>query len=84
MDAIELGQRFVKVSGPPLVWEASELVNDREGIRHFRLRNTSEPTTSILISERALLNPRYFRTADVQAIRRSFLSKFDALRTGKP
>jgi len=84
MDAIELGQRFVKVSGPPQIWEASELVNDREGIRHFRLRNTSEPTTSILISERALLNPRYFRAADAQAIRRSFLSKFEGLRINRP
>ena len=80
MDEVELGQRFMKVSGPHQIWETSEMVRDLEGIRHFRLRNVNEPTTSILISERALLNPRYFRVVNVENIRRSFLSKLEGLR----
>jgi hypothetical protein len=35
-------------------------------MRHYRLDNVADPSKSILISEHALLNSRYFRAVDAQ------------------
>jgi hypothetical protein len=70
MPEIEVGQRFRKVSGPPNAWEVVGVVIGSEGMRHYRLDNVADPSKSILISERALLNSRYFRAVDAQRPRR--------------
>jgi len=64
MAEIEVGQRFRKVSGPPNVWEVVKLVIGSEGMNHYRLDNVADPSKSILISEHALLNSRYFSAVD--------------------
>ncbi|HLI13888.1 MAG TPA: hypothetical protein VKY65_20025 [Alphaproteobacteria bacterium] len=60
---IEIGERFTKVGTPRPVWKVHRLVVDQEGLRHFRLQDEQDPSKTILISERALLNRRFFRPA---------------------
>jgi hypothetical protein len=64
MAEIKVGQRFKKVSGPSNVWEVVRLVIESEAIRHYRLNNVADLSKSILISEHALVNSRYFIAVD--------------------
>jgi hypothetical protein len=64
MAEIEVGQRFKKASGPSNVWEVVRLVIESEAIRHYRLNDVADPSKSILISEHALVNSRYFIAVD--------------------
>lgn len=80
MAEVRPGQRFRKAAAAIHTWEVRELVIDREGIRHFRLCDVKDPSRSILVSERALLNPRYFRAVGSQQAPRSLLSRIAAFR----
>lgn len=80
MVEVRPGQRFRKAAAALHTWEVGELVIDHEGIRHFRLRDVKDPSRSILVSEQALLNTRYFRAVDAQKIRRSLFSRLAAFR----
>jgi hypothetical protein len=64
MAEIKVGQRFKKASGPSNVWEVVRLVIESEAIRHYRLNNVADLSKSILISEHALVNSRYFIAVD--------------------
>lgn len=60
----EIGQRYTKVGVPMMTWEiALERMIDFKKVRHFLLRSLEDPSRTILVSEKALLNPRLFRPA---------------------
>jgi hypothetical protein len=58
---IEVGQHYQMTSPPGTVWELLEPVLDSMKIRHFRIRQVDDPTTTKLISEHTLANERLYR-----------------------
>lgn len=64
MPQTEIGQRYTKVGVPMQIWEVElERDIDFKRVRHFLLRNMEDPSRTILVSEKALLNPRLFQPA---------------------
>ncbi len=61
MRKIEVGQHYQMTSPPGTVWELLEPVLDSVKIRHFRIRQVDDPTTTKLISEHTLANERLYR-----------------------
>lgn len=67
MHQTEIGQRYTKVGVPMQLWEIELERNiDFKKVRHFLLRSLEDPYRTILVSEKALLNPRLFRPAIVR------------------
>jgi len=54
----------MKVAGPSQIWEVYELTFDLVGIKHCRLRDVRDRTRTILISEWALMNQRFYQPID--------------------
>ncbi|HLI13110.1 MAG TPA: hypothetical protein VKY65_16070 [Alphaproteobacteria bacterium] len=54
------GDCYRKTGRPKPVWEVERLIAEIDGIRHFRLRDRADPSSTIVVSERALFNRRYF------------------------
>ena len=54
------GQRYRKVDAVPVVWEVVAVRPDLEGMRHCRIVDVNDRTTSKLISEKTLTNPKFY------------------------
>ena len=64
MQQTAIGQRYTTVGVPMQLWEVELERNiDFKKVRHFLLRSLDDPSRTILVSERALLNPRLFQPA---------------------
>ena len=57
---VNIKQRLTKVAGLSQTWEVYGMMSDLVGIKHCRLLDVHDRTRTILISEWALLNPRFY------------------------
>ncbi len=65
MPQTEIGQRYKKVGLPSQVWEVEiERATNFDTTHHFLLRSMEDPLRTILVSEKALRNPRLFQPAE--------------------
>ena len=58
---VKIGQRFMKVAILSQIWEVATLKPGPGGINHCNLRDVRDPTRTILVSEPALRNRRFFK-----------------------
>ncbi|HYB11105.1 MAG TPA: hypothetical protein VEJ16_15690 [Alphaproteobacteria bacterium] len=58
---VKIGQRFMKVAILSQVWEVATLKLGPGGINHCNMRDVRDHTRTILVSEPALRNKRFFK-----------------------
>jgi hypothetical protein len=64
---VKVGQRFVKVAILSQIWEVATLKQGPGGINHCHMRDVRDPTRTILVSEPALRNKRFFKPIQADA-----------------
>jgi hypothetical protein len=60
---IQVGQRYRKVDAKRIIWRVID-VADRSGVRHCHIVDENDPTTTKLISETTLTNPRFYQLVE--------------------
>jgi len=58
---IKVGQHYRKTDGAWVIWEVTEIGPVRDGIRHYRIADVSDPSNVKLISERTLADLKSYR-----------------------
>ena len=64
---VKVGQRFMKVAILSQTWEVATRRPGPGGINHFKMRDVRDPTRTILVSEPALRNKRFFKLIQANA-----------------
>lgn len=59
--SLEVGDLFVRVDAPHIVWRVARLVPTHDGISHVFLELRDQPSTTKLLARSALSNRREFR-----------------------
>ena len=59
--SLEVGDLFVRVDAPHIVWRVARLVPTPDGIGHVFLELRDQPSTTKLLARSALSNRREFR-----------------------
>lgn len=63
MREIQIGQRYRKVGATRIIWRVVD-VADRSGIRHCHIVDENDPTTTKLISETTLTDPKFYQPVE--------------------
>jgi hypothetical protein len=64
---VKVGQRFIKVAMLSQIWEVATLKPGLGGINHCDMRDVRDPTRTILVSEPALRDKRFFKPIQASA-----------------
>lgn len=66
--SLEVGDLFVRVDAPHIVWRVARLVPTHDGIGHVFLELRGQPSTTKLLARSALSNRREFRRTGYERV----------------